>query len=204
MITSAELETVYKMDLKPNEKGLLIYLKHRCSEDGKCFPSQETMAKDLGISDRTIRTVLKSLLAKKLIEVTKRFSKTALIKINSLLGAQEVASEACETSVEPVEQESNPIVPVDEYSPSEGVLEKVQNISSWGREEITNSFMAWKKHLKSKGHQLNYKQMDNYFIGWVRKGKEMGMDYSKVSTAPAMTERQRVAKRIDDIHDIDW
>lgn len=58
--------------LTTGAKLVLLNLKSRLGGKDYCFPSQETIGKDLGLSARQVRTHVKTLVSKKIIFVKKR------------------------------------------------------------------------------------------------------------------------------------
>lgn len=54
-------EFIRAQGFTPNEKMVFLCLKTYAGDKSKCFPGQKRIADDLGISTRTVLTVLKSL-----------------------------------------------------------------------------------------------------------------------------------------------
>lgn len=58
--------------VSPTEKLLLIALANYADKDGRCFPSQKTLAEDTCLSDRSIRTILTDLVERGLLDRQER------------------------------------------------------------------------------------------------------------------------------------
>lgn len=54
-------------DLPHRAKAVYIYLYDRCNKEKKCWPSIKTIARELSISDRTVRRAIQDLQKAKLI-----------------------------------------------------------------------------------------------------------------------------------------
>lgn len=67
------LESVYKSELPSRAKQIMFYLINRANSEGTCFPSNKTIAKDCGISTRTVQRAIKVLLERGFIEKESRF-----------------------------------------------------------------------------------------------------------------------------------
>ncbi len=55
------INSIYTSGLKLRAKAVYMYLKSRSDKDGKCFPSIKTIAKDLDISQSTVKRALREL-----------------------------------------------------------------------------------------------------------------------------------------------
>lgn len=55
------INSIYAAGLKLRAKAVYMYLKSRSDKDGKCFPSIKTIAKDLDISQSTVKRALREL-----------------------------------------------------------------------------------------------------------------------------------------------
>ncbi|MEJ8737966.1 helix-turn-helix domain-containing protein [Erysipelotrichaceae bacterium HCN-30851] len=55
------INSIYASGLKLRAKAVYMYLKSRSDKDGKCFPSIKTIAKDLDISQSTVKRALREL-----------------------------------------------------------------------------------------------------------------------------------------------
>lgn len=54
-------DSIYRSELPPRAVTVYCYLKNRANEDNQCFPAIGTIAKDLHISDSTVKRVLNDL-----------------------------------------------------------------------------------------------------------------------------------------------
>ena len=66
---------IYDLDLPHRAVTVYVYLCDRASNDGECFPSTQTMSKDLHLGRRTIFRALKDLEDNGLIHRTRRRSR---------------------------------------------------------------------------------------------------------------------------------
>ncbi|AGK97118.1 helix-turn-helix domain-containing protein [Clostridium pasteurianum] len=53
------LDKVYKSNLPSRAKQIMFYLINRANTEGTCFPSVRTIAKDCGVSERTVQRTMK-------------------------------------------------------------------------------------------------------------------------------------------------
>lgn len=53
--------------------AVYLYLEDRANADGECWPSIKRMAKELKLSESTIRRAMKDLKAEKLLETKQRY-----------------------------------------------------------------------------------------------------------------------------------
>ncbi|MFT8314989.1 MAG: helix-turn-helix domain-containing protein [Clostridium sp.] len=56
------LDKVYKSNLPSRAKQIMFYLINRANAEGTCFPSVRTIARDCGVSERTVQRTMKVLL----------------------------------------------------------------------------------------------------------------------------------------------
>lgn len=54
-------DSIYHSELPPRAVNVFRYLKDRANKDNQCFPSIGTIAKDLHISDSTVKRALNDL-----------------------------------------------------------------------------------------------------------------------------------------------
>ena len=64
---------LYKMDLPHRAVSVYIYLSGRANQDGICWPSIPTIAKDLKLSESTTRRALKDLGKAGLVHIEQRY-----------------------------------------------------------------------------------------------------------------------------------
>ena len=62
------LEFLYRMELPHRAVSIYIYLADRANKEGECWPSIPTIARDLKLSQSTVRRALKDLRREGLIE----------------------------------------------------------------------------------------------------------------------------------------
>lgn len=63
-------------------KLLLLVLMDYAGADGRAYPSQETLAQDLSLSDRHVRRIVRDLIAREIIEQTRRRQQSAIYLID--------------------------------------------------------------------------------------------------------------------------
>jgi hypothetical protein len=63
-------------NLSPAEKLLLVRLADRADNDGRCWPSQHSLATDCGLTDRSVRDGVRSLAAKGHITIAESVGRT--------------------------------------------------------------------------------------------------------------------------------
>ena len=85
--------------LSPGDKLSFAMLLSYAWHNDSCFPGQATLAKDLGLSDRSVRTHLKSLEAQGLLEIKRRgLGKTNIYVLNLKRSGLLAASDRKKTS----------------------------------------------------------------------------------------------------------
>ena len=67
------LDFLYRMDLPHRAVSVYIYLHDRANKNGECWPAIPTIAKELKLSQSTIRRALKDLRKAELIETKQRY-----------------------------------------------------------------------------------------------------------------------------------
>ena len=67
------LDFLYKMDLPHRAKSVYIYLADRANKDGECWPAIPTIARDLRLSQSTVRRALHDLRIAGLITSKQRY-----------------------------------------------------------------------------------------------------------------------------------
>lgn len=55
------INSIYASGMKLRAKAVYMYLRSRCDKEGKCFPAIKTIAKDLDISESTVKRALREL-----------------------------------------------------------------------------------------------------------------------------------------------
>ena len=64
---------LYKMDLPHRAVAVYIYLADRANRDSKCWPAIPTIARELKLSQSTVRRGLQDLRKAKLLETKQRY-----------------------------------------------------------------------------------------------------------------------------------
>lgn len=64
---------LYKMDLQHRAVAVYIYLSDRANRDGECWPAIPTIARELKLSQSTVRRALQDLRKAKLLETEQRY-----------------------------------------------------------------------------------------------------------------------------------
>ena len=67
------LDFLYRMDLPHRAVSVYIYLYDRANKDGECWPAIPTIAKELKLSQSTVRRALKDLRKAVLITTEQRY-----------------------------------------------------------------------------------------------------------------------------------
>lgn len=69
----SRLDFLYRMDLPHRAVAVYIYLVDRANKNGECWPAIPTIAKELKLSESTVRRALKDLRKARLIETEQRY-----------------------------------------------------------------------------------------------------------------------------------
>lgn len=69
----SRLDFLYRMDLPHRAVSVYIYLSDRANKDGECWPAIPTIAKELKLSESTIRRALRDLRKAGLITTEQRY-----------------------------------------------------------------------------------------------------------------------------------
>ena len=64
---------LYKMDLQHRAVAVYIYLADRANQDGECWPAIPTIARELKLSQFTVRRALQDLRKAELLETEQRY-----------------------------------------------------------------------------------------------------------------------------------
>lgn len=67
------LDFLYKMDLPHRAKSVYIYLADRANADGECWPAIPTIARELKLSQSTVRRALQDLRKAGLLKTEQRY-----------------------------------------------------------------------------------------------------------------------------------
>ena len=67
------LDFLYRMDLPHRAVSVYIYLYDRTNKNGECWPAIPTIAKELKLSESTVRRALKDLRKAGLLETKQRY-----------------------------------------------------------------------------------------------------------------------------------
>ena len=84
----SRLTFLYQMDLPHRAVAVYVYLYDRANKNGECWPSVSTIAKEIKLSQSTVRRGIKDLRSAGLVETTQRYrtkggTSTLLFKISS-------------------------------------------------------------------------------------------------------------------------
>lgn len=71
----SKLSFIYRTELPHRAVSVYIYLLDRANKDGECWPAIPTMAKELKLSQSTIRRALHDLRKEGLVETEQRYRK---------------------------------------------------------------------------------------------------------------------------------
>ena len=71
----SRLDFLYRQELPHRAVSVYTYLADRANKDGECWPSITTIAKELKLSQSTVRRALRDLRKAKLIETEQRYRK---------------------------------------------------------------------------------------------------------------------------------
>ena len=69
------LDFLYRMDLPHRAKSVYIYLADRANKDGECWPAIPTIARELKLSQSTVRRALQDLRKAGFLETEQRYRK---------------------------------------------------------------------------------------------------------------------------------
>lgn len=69
------LDFLYRMDLPHRAKSVYIYLADRANKDGECWPAIPTIARELKLSQSTVRRALQDLRKAEFLETEQRYRK---------------------------------------------------------------------------------------------------------------------------------
>ena len=64
---------LYKMDLSHRAIAVYIYLTDRANKDGECWPAIPTIAREIKLSQSTVRRALQDLRKAQLLETEQRY-----------------------------------------------------------------------------------------------------------------------------------
>lgn len=67
------LDFLYRMDLPHRAVSVYVYLYDRANKNGECWPAIPTIAKELKLSQSTVRRALKDLRKAGLLETKQRY-----------------------------------------------------------------------------------------------------------------------------------
>ena len=67
------LDHIYAADLPHRAVAVYIYLYDRANKDGECWPAIPTIARDLKLSQSTVRRAIKDLKKEKLLTTEQRY-----------------------------------------------------------------------------------------------------------------------------------
>lgn len=67
-----DLKRIYQSDLPSRAIAVYLYLRGRANREGVCWPAISTMAKELKMSESTIRRALRDLVREGFLKIEKR------------------------------------------------------------------------------------------------------------------------------------
>ena len=86
----SRLSFLYDMDLSHRAVSVYIYLADRANKNNECFPAIPTIARELKLSESTVRRAIGDLRKAKLVETEQRYrekggTSTLLFKLKKLV-----------------------------------------------------------------------------------------------------------------------
>jgi predicted transcriptional regulator len=69
----SRLDFLYRRDLPHRAIAVYVYLADRTNKDGQCWPAIPTIAKELKLSESTVRRALHDLRKEELLETEQRY-----------------------------------------------------------------------------------------------------------------------------------
>ena len=86
----SRLSFLYDMDLSHRAVSVYIYLADRANKNNECFPAIPTIARELKLSESTVRRAIGDLRRAKLVETEQRYrekggTSTLLFKLKKLV-----------------------------------------------------------------------------------------------------------------------
>ena len=86
----SRLSFLYDMDLSHRAVSVYIYLADRANKNNECFPAIPTIARELKLSESTVRRAIRDLRKAKLLETEQRYrekggTSTLLFKLKKLV-----------------------------------------------------------------------------------------------------------------------
>lgn len=97
------LNRVYASSLPGRAKTVMFYLVNRSNKELTCFPAIPTMARETGLSERTVQRALKELCAEGYIVKTPRYRKNGSQSSNLYLLVVKNDNQADDSALETVE-----------------------------------------------------------------------------------------------------
>ncbi|MCI9126181.1 MAG: helix-turn-helix domain-containing protein [Eubacterium sp.] len=67
------LDFLYRMDLPHRAVAVYVYLYDRANREGQCWPAVPTIAREIKLSEATVRRAIKDLRNAELIETEQRY-----------------------------------------------------------------------------------------------------------------------------------
>lgn len=67
------LDFLYRMDLPHRAVAVYVYLYDRANREGQCWPAVPTIAREIKLSEATVRRAIKDLRKAELIETEQRY-----------------------------------------------------------------------------------------------------------------------------------
>ena len=70
------LDFLYRMDLSHRAVAVYVYLYDRANREGQCWPAVPTIAREIKLSEATVRRAIKDLRKAGLVETEQRYRTT--------------------------------------------------------------------------------------------------------------------------------
>lgn len=67
------IDFIYRMELPHRAVAVYVYLSDRANKEGQCWPAVPTIARDIKLSEATVRRAIKDLRKAGLIETEQRY-----------------------------------------------------------------------------------------------------------------------------------
>ena len=101
------LNRVYESSLPSRAKTVMFYLVNRSNKELTCFPAIPTIAREIGLSERTVQRALKELVEEGFVEKSSRYRENGGQSSNLYRLDVEKNRKSEETNIEADESESN-------------------------------------------------------------------------------------------------
>lgn len=72
-VTMGKLDFLYRMELPHRAVAVYIYLSDRANKEGQCWPAVPTIAREIKLSEATVRRAIRDLRKAGLVETEQRY-----------------------------------------------------------------------------------------------------------------------------------